>query len=66
LALISPTSGGRSVGIVRSRTKATKFSFSLMMSLSILGWYLINLNIPAPKIGALKYKMAIFFKTDFD
>jgi hypothetical protein len=29
LALISPTGGGRSVGIVRSRTKATEFSFSL-------------------------------------
>jgi hypothetical protein len=29
LALISPTSGGRSVGIVCSRTKATMFSFSL-------------------------------------
>jgi hypothetical protein len=28
LALISPTSGGRSVGTVRSRTKATEFSFS--------------------------------------
>jgi len=26
LALISPTGGGRSVGIVRVRTKATKFS----------------------------------------
>ena len=26
LALISPTGGGRSVGIVRSRTKATEFS----------------------------------------
>jgi hypothetical protein len=26
LALTSPTSGGRSVGIVRSRTKATEFS----------------------------------------
>jgi hypothetical protein len=25
----SPTSGGRSVGIVRSRTKATEFSFRL-------------------------------------
>jgi len=25
LALISPTGGGRSVGIVRSRTKATEF-----------------------------------------
>ena len=29
LALTSPTDGGRSVGIVRSRTKATEFSFSL-------------------------------------
>jgi hypothetical protein len=27
LALGSPTSGGHSVGIVRSRTKATEFSF---------------------------------------
>jgi hypothetical protein len=27
LALISPTSSGRPVGIVRSRTKATEFSF---------------------------------------
>jgi hypothetical protein len=27
LELTSPTSGGRSVGIVRSRTKATGFSF---------------------------------------
>jgi hypothetical protein len=29
LTLTSPTSGGRSVGIVRLRTKATEFSFSL-------------------------------------
>jgi hypothetical protein len=27
LAIISPTSGGRSVGIVRSRTRAIEFSF---------------------------------------
>jgi len=27
LALTSPTGGGRSVGIVRLRTKATEFSF---------------------------------------
>jgi hypothetical protein len=27
LTLTSPTSGGRSVGIVRSRTKATEFSY---------------------------------------
>jgi hypothetical protein len=30
LALTSPTGGGRSVGIVRSRTKAMEFSFSLV------------------------------------
>ena len=29
LALTSPTGGGRSVGMVRSQTKATEFSFSL-------------------------------------
>jgi hypothetical protein len=29
LALTSPTCGGRSVGIVRLRTKATEFSFFL-------------------------------------
>jgi hypothetical protein len=29
LALTSPTSGGRSVGIIHSRTKATEFSFSM-------------------------------------
>jgi hypothetical protein len=28
LVLTSPTSGGRSVGIVRSRTKATEFSLA--------------------------------------
>jgi hypothetical protein len=31
LALTSPTSGGRSIGIVRSRTLATEFSFSLVL-----------------------------------
>jgi hypothetical protein len=31
LALISPTSGGRSVGIVRSRTQATEFSFLFLI-----------------------------------
>jgi hypothetical protein len=32
LALTSPTSSGRSVGIVRSQTKATEFSFSFVNS----------------------------------
>jgi len=33
LALTSPTGGGRSVGIVRVRTKATEISFSLVAAL---------------------------------
>jgi hypothetical protein len=36
LALTSPTSGGRSVGIVRSRTKTTELVGSLVGSL--VGW----------------------------
>ena len=32
LALTSPTGGGRSVGIVRVRTKATEFKFFLLLS----------------------------------
>jgi hypothetical protein len=32
LALTSPTGGGRSVGIVRSRTKATEFSLVFYLS----------------------------------
>jgi hypothetical protein len=34
LALTSPTGGGRSVGIVRSRTKAMEFSFSAVSLLA--------------------------------
>jgi len=30
LAITSPTGGGRSVGIVRVRTKATEFSFIVL------------------------------------
>jgi len=35
LALTSPTVGGRSVGIVRSRTKATEFSLVLSVPFSL-------------------------------
>jgi hypothetical protein len=35
LALTSPTSGGLSVGIVRSRTQATEFSFFLVYSYAL-------------------------------
>jgi hypothetical protein len=34
LALTSPTGGGRSVGIVRSRTKATEFSLVLVRAIA--------------------------------
>ena len=34
LTLTSPTGGGRSVGIVRVRTKATEFSFSYLSFLN--------------------------------
>jgi hypothetical protein len=37
LALTLPKSGGRSVGIVRSRTKATEFSFFFQISATITG-----------------------------
>jgi len=35
LALTSPTGGGRSVGIVRSRTKATEFSLVYMQNVVV-------------------------------
>ena len=38
LALTSPTGGGRSVGIVRSRTKATEFSLVLVSVLPDAGY----------------------------
>jgi hypothetical protein len=38
LALTSPTGGGRSVGIVRSRTKAMEFSLDVTtLGISVLG-----------------------------
>jgi len=38
LALTSPTGGGRSVGIVRVRTKATEFVCLSNLSECVLGW----------------------------
>ena len=35
LALTSPTGGGRSVGIVRSRTKATEFSYLIIEAIGV-------------------------------
>ena len=45
LALNSPTGGGRSVGIVRSRTKATEFSFSLILGNDQLEAKLLDFTI---------------------
>jgi hypothetical protein len=51
LALTSPTSGGRSVGIVRLQTKATEFVFVCLVPLEVkdhkttcLTWYNRNNN----------------------
>ena len=41
LALTSPTSGGRSVGIVRVRTKATEFL--VLVYISFISRYLVTL-----------------------
>jgi len=48
LALTSPTGGGRSVGIVRSRTKATEFSLLLLLLL-LLSLYFDSFNFTWPK-----------------
>ena len=45
LALTSPTGGGRSVGIVRVRTKATEFS--LFVLLFVMAWPMLELQ-PVP------------------
>ena len=42
LALTSPTGGGRSVGIVRVRTKATEFS--LVVLLTGINYYIIAIH----------------------
>jgi hypothetical protein len=51
LALTSPTSGGRSVGIVRLRTKAPEFLFFIYRSFQYL-WLYIALNV-----GRLMYEL---------
>jgi hypothetical protein len=43
LAITSPTSGGRSVGTVRSRTQATGFSFSFISSRQVLLLNFVNI-----------------------
>ena len=48
LALASPTGGGRSVGIVRSRTKATEISF-VFISFSFTNEILIKDSVGSRK-----------------
>jgi len=45
LALTSPTDGGRSVGIVRSRTKATEFFFMRINSVPDVKCFCNNKNV---------------------
>jgi hypothetical protein len=52
LALTSPTGGGLSVGIVRSRTKATEF-FLIIIHILYTECAKIKKIIPAPK-GSLR------------
>jgi hypothetical protein len=45
LALASPTSGGPSVGIVRSRTKTTEMKYSTVRPVSRIQLYRITLDV---------------------
>jgi len=45
LALSSPTGGGRSVGIVRSRTKATEFSLVLVLLITLFNFNVLNFTV---------------------
>ena len=47
LALTSPTDGGRSVGIVRSRTKATEFFFICLVYKHIRKTHCVPCNVRA-------------------
>ena len=52
LALTSPTGGGCSVGIVRSRNKATEFSFICII-------VIVLLTVTDPVLLDIQYKEAI-------
>jgi hypothetical protein len=67
LALTSPTGGGRSVAIVRSRTKDTEFSFSVVFPVCVFVCtsctpdeeqsrilYFVSFRVPACCLQALK------------
>ena len=62
LALTSPTGGGRSVGIVRSRTKATEFG--VVQSLDSIKYSLIQRvsNMTAESGNVWGYSLVAYFK----
>jgi len=60
LALTSPTGGGRSVGIVRVRTKATEFS--LVLGLGVLYIHVLLTYVYTGKIGERSI-MRVFWVT---
>ena len=68
LALASPTGGGRSVGIVRVRTKATEFSLVLMFKEILINkfhlfheHFLLIHYLNAVKYKAVKFNVILGF-----
>jgi hypothetical protein len=53
LALTTPTSGSRSVDIVRSRTKATELSFSLCSGSKYFGTFQNSIFLTADSHGSI-------------
>ena len=60
LALTSPTGGGRSVGIVRVRTKATEFSFYCFSTATMVTRTRLNVTL------IRTYNACIVGRTDFN
>jgi hypothetical protein len=57
LAITSPTSGGRSVGIVRSRTQTMEFSFSLEESRPTTEMYCVSCEVQPEFIYVMQKKV---------
>ena len=65
LALTSPTGGGRSVGIVRSRTKATEFFFYVLKVIASIVQSAISLEFVLVRDIKKRCNIAICFKCVF-
>jgi hypothetical protein len=61
LALTSPTSGGRSVGIVRSRFKDKEFSLVLVFSLLVLIYFVTLVMIVGLQHRSGKYNLVAVY-----